>query len=311
MLAIVAPGQGAQKPGFLNPWLADEWFAARLNWLSCVCGIDLAHFGSEADEETIRDTAIAQPLIVAAGLCAAISLFPSPGAGIKLTGVAAGHSVGEITAAASTGVITAEQAIVFVRERGRQMAKAAANEPTGMTAILGGDEAEVLRAITTNGLTAANHNGAGQLVAAGTAAQLAALAAAPPAKSRLRPLSVAGAFHTKHMEPALAYLTNLSQAISTHNPRTKLLSNADGQVVASGAAYLTRIVNQVAKPVRWDLCMATMAELGVTGVLELPPAGTLTAMAKRQLGTEVFALNSPDQIDDARAFAEKHGGQQC
>jgi [acyl-carrier-protein] S-malonyltransferase len=308
VLAIVAPGQGAQTPGFLSPWLAEPQFADRLNWLSTVAGIDLAHYGTEADAETIRDTAIAQPLLVASGLLVALQLFPSPADGFRRTGVAAGHSVGEITAAAATGVLSAEQAMVFVRERGAQMALASAARPTSMMAVIGGDQAEVLSAIEANGLTAANNNGSGQIVAAGTVEQLAALSENPPAKARLIQLSVAGAFHTVHMEPAVAHLAQLSKAISTHDPRTRLLSNADGQVVQSGREYLARLVRQVANPVRWDLCLQTMADLGVTGLLELPPAGTLTGIAKRNLkGIELFALNTPDQITAAQDFVVKHG----
>ena len=308
MLAIVAPGQGAQTPGFLTPWLAEPQFADRLNWLSTVAGIDLAFYGTEADAETIRDTAIAQPLLVASGLLVALQLFPSPADGFRRTGVAAGHSVGEITAAAATGVLSAEQAMVFVRERGAQMALASAARPTSMMAVIGGDQAEVLAAIEANGLTAANNNGSGQIVAAGTVEQLAALSENPPAKARLIQLSVAGAFHTVHMEPAVAHLAQLSKAISTHDPRTRLLSNADGQVVQSGREYLARLVRQVANPVRWDLCLQTMADLGVTGLLELPPAGTLTGIAKRNLkGIELFALNTPDQLPAALDFVAKHG----
>jgi len=307
VLAIVAPGQGAQTPGFLAPWLADDLFAARLEWLSVVSGLDLAEYGTTADADTIRDTAIAQPLLVAAGIATAQALFPAGSPALSSVGVAAGHSVGEITAAVVTGVLSPEQAIVFVRERGNQMAAAAAVHPTSMTAIVGGQSKDVLAAIAANGLTVANNNGAGQLVAAGTVEQLAALAAAPPERARLRPLSVAGAFHSVHMEPAVVHLTNLTQAITVRQPRIRLLSNADGKVVQSGEAYLSRIVNQVANPVRWDLCMKTMAALGVTGMLELPPAGTLTGIAKRNLpGVETFALNSPDQLAQARDFVAQH-----
>ncbi|MCA0296644.1 MAG: acyltransferase domain-containing protein [Actinobacteria bacterium] len=308
MLAIVAPGQGAQTPGFLTPWLAEPAFADRLNWLGTVAGIDLAHYGTNADAETIRDTAIAQPLLVAAGLVTALQLFPSPADGFRRTAVAAGHSVGEITAAAATGVLSAEQAMVFVRERGQQMALASAARPTSMMAVVGGDQAEVLAAIEAAGLTPANNNGSGQIVAAGTVEQLADLQANPPAKARLIQLSVAGAFHTVHMEPAVAHLERLARAISTHDPRTRLLSNADGQVVQSGREYLARLVRQVANPVRWDLCLQAMADLGITGLLELPPAGTLTGIAKRNLkGVELFSLNTPDQLPAAREFVEKHG----
>ena len=308
MLAIVAPGQGAQTPGFLGPWVEVPTFADRLNWLSAVSGLDLAHYGTEAEAETIRDTAIAQPLLVAAGLLAALELFPHPADAYPLVGVVAGHSVGEITAAAGVGVLSAEQAIVFVRERGHAMAEASAATPTSMTAIIGGDPEAVLAALAAHGLTPANNNGRGQIVAAGTKDQLAALAANPPARARLIELRVAGAFHTVHMQLAVARLAALARAISTHDPRTRLLSNADGQVVHDGREVLNRLVGQVASPVRWDLCMAAMGDLGVTGLLEMPPAGTLTGIAKRNLkGIEVFALNTPDQLEGAMEFLQKHG----
>jgi len=205
-------------------------------------------------------------------------------------------------------VITAEQAMVLVRERGNAMAAAAAATPTGMTAILGGDREEVLAALEKHGLTPANDNGPGQVVAAGTLEQLAALADDAPAKARLMPLSVAGAFHTHHMEPAVGHLARLARSVSTHDPRTRVISNRDGQVVHDGRDVLARLVGQIASPVRWDLCMDTMADLGVTGILEMPPAGTLTGIAKRALkGVATFALKTPDQLEDARAFCAEHG----
>ncbi|MBD0293114.1 MAG: acyltransferase domain-containing protein [Jiangellaceae bacterium] len=308
MLAIVAPGQGAQTPGFLAPWLEDPVFRARLDWLSAVAGLDLAHYGADADANTIRDTAVAQPLLVAASMLGALSLLPHPADAFRRVGVAAGHSVGEIAAAAGTRVITAEQAMVFVRERGRAMATASKATATGMTAVIGGDPDDVLATLHKHGLTAANINGAGQVVAAGTVQRLEALTADPPRRARLRPMSVAGAFHTEHMAPAVEVLHSYAQAISTHDPRSPLLSNRDGRVVHDGREVLHRLVDQVAQPVRWDLCQQTMQDLGVTGLLEMPPAGTLAGLAKRALpGVETLALNSPDQLDDARAFVDKHG----
>ncbi|KQY51696.1 MULTISPECIES: acyltransferase domain-containing protein [unclassified Nocardioides] len=308
MLVIVAPGQGAQSPGFLSPWLEDPVFRGRFEWLSTVAGLDLVHYGTEADAETIRETQIAQPLLVAAGLVAALELFPSPADAFGKIGAVAGHSVGELTAAAGARAITAEQAMVLVRERGRLMADAAAQRPTSMTAVLGGDREEVLASLAKHGLTPANDNGPGQIVAAGTVEQLAALAEDPPAKARLIPLSVAGAFHTDHMAPAVERMGSLARSVSTHDPRTVIISNADGQVVHDGREVLARIVKQISQPVRWDLCMDTMLDLGVTGILEMPPAGTLTGIARRAMkGVETFALKTPDQLDDARAFCEKHG----
>ncbi len=301
---IVAPGQGAQTPGFLSPWLEDPAVAAYVDWLSAVAGLDLAHYGTAADEDTIRDTKIAQPLLVAAGLVAAQRLAASAGA-------VAGHSVGEITAAVGAGVITAEQAMVLVRERGNAMADAAAVTPTGMTAVLGGDRDGVLAAIAAQGLTAANDNGPGQIVAAGTTEQLAAFADNPPQGARLRSLSVAGAFHSSHMAPAVDHVAGLARSVSVHGARTPFITNSDGTVVRDGRDALDRIVGQIARPVRWDLCLETMADLGVTGILELPPAGTLTGIAKRyfrgrDLSVETLALAGPEQLDEARAFCERH-----
>ncbi len=287
--------------------MEDPAFRTRFEWLSAVSGLDLVHYGTEADAETIRDTAIAQPLLVASGLVSALSLFPHPADAFRQIGAVSGHSVGELTAAAAVRAITAEQAMVLVRERGKAMAAAAAVTPTSMTAVLGGDRDEVLAKIAEHGLTAANDNGPGQIVAAGTVEQLAALAADPPSKARLTQLSVAGAFHTTHMAPAVDHLAGLARAVSVHDPRTVIISNADGRALHSGTEVLTRIVGQISRPVRWDLCMETMLDLGVTGILEMPPAGTLTGIAKRAMkGVETFALKTPDQLDAARDFCALH-----
>ena len=307
MLAIVAPGQGAQTPGFLAPWLEDAATAALLATLSDAAGLDLAHYGTQADAETIKDTAVAQPLLVAAGILAADRLTggdPVPFAGAD---VAAGHSVGEVTAAAGVGVLSPTEAMVLVRERAQGMAEASAARPTTMAAVLRGEPDAVVAAIEALGATAANHNGTGQIVAAGTAEQIAELKANPPAGARVIPLAVAGAFHTEHMEPGRARVAAAASGLSAADPVVTILSNADGAAVAAGADYVARLVSQVTSPVRWDLCMATLAELGVTGILELPPAGTLTGIAKRNLpGVELFNLNTPDQLDDARAFCATH-----
>jgi [acyl-carrier-protein] S-malonyltransferase len=308
VLVIACPGQGSQKPGFLRPWLEVPGFEDRLHWLSAAAGMDLVKHGTESDADTIRDTAVAQPLIVASGLVSLLAVFPHPADAFRQVAAGAGHSVGEITAAVGAGVLTAEQAMVFVRERGAAMAAASAVTPTGMTAVMGGDPDDVTATLERHGLTAANVNGAGQVVAAGTLDQLAALAEDGPAKARMIPLQVAGAFHTEHMAPAVGHLATLAKSVSTHDPRTPFISNRDGQVVQDGREIMKRIVGQIAQPVRWDLCMETMADLGVTAILEMPPAGTLTGIAKRALpGVETFALKTPDQLDDARAFCAKHG----
>lgn len=308
VLVIVAPGQGAQTPGFLTPWLAQPGFEDRLRWLSACADLDLLHFGTEADADTIRDTAVAQPLLVAAGLVSLLSLFPHPSDAYGKVGVGAGHSVGEITAAAAAGVITAEQAMVLVRERGKAMAAAAAAEPTSMTAVLGGDPDVVAASIEKHNLTAANNNGTGQVVAAGAVADLDRFSEDPPEGARLRPLSVAGAFHTRYMAPAVEVLGRYARSVYTHDARTALLSNADGAVIQNGRDYLKRLVVQVSQPVRWDLCMDTMRELGVTGLIELPPAGTLAGLAKRNLpGVEIVALKTPDDLEAALDLVERHG----
>ncbi|MEU6742996.1 ACP S-malonyltransferase [Streptosporangium sandarakinum] len=294
MLAIVAPGQGAQTPGFLTPWLEVPGLADRLSAWSDLVGLDLIAYGTTADAEEIRDTAVAQPLLVAASLAAAEALGVTPD-------VVAGHSVGELAAAALAGVLTPEQALTLVRERGQAMAKAAAVTATGMTAVVGGDEAEVLAAIERHGLTPANMNGSGQIVAGGTLEQLAAFAADPPARARLIPLKVAGAFHTVHMAPASEHLRQAAAGLTPADPRVTLLSNADGTAVTDGAEFLGRLVAQVAGPVRWDACMATMTGLGVTTMIELAPGGTLTGLARRGMrGVTTVALKTPDDLNAAR-----------
>ncbi|MBO2459287.1 ACP S-malonyltransferase [Actinomadura violacea] len=296
MILLASPGQGAQTPGFLQPWLEIPGVADRLAWWSAVTGLDLVRYGTTADAEEIRDTAVAQPLLVAAALAAYEVLYEG-----GAPGAVAGHSVGELAAAAISGVLTPEAALVLVRERGRAMAEAAAVTETGMTAVLGGDADEVLASIDKHGLTPANVNGAGQVVAAGTMEQLARFADEPPEKARLRPLSVAGAFHTEHMAPAVDVLRGLAAGAPVADPRTKLLQNRDGAVVATGADFVARLVEQVSAPVRWDACMATMREIGVTGIIELPPAGTLVGLARRELkGIELVALKTPADLDKAR-----------
>jgi len=303
MLLIAAPGQGAQAPGFLKEWLELPGMPERLGSWSELAGCDLIRCGTVADAEEIRDTAIAQPLLVATAIAVAAELFGGQAAADSGIDAAAGHSVGELAAGAIAGVIPPPDAIRLVRVRAQAMARAAATEPTGMTAVLGGDEDAVLASIEAHGLTAANVNGAGQIVAAGTMDQLAAFAADPPPRARLRPLSVAGAFHTRHMVPAVEALREAAAGLTASSPAVALLSNRDGAVVGSGSDWLERIVTQVSAPVRWDKCMHTMASLGVSALIELPPAGTLTGLARRALpGVATLALKSPANLDRARAL---------
>jgi [acyl-carrier-protein] S-malonyltransferase len=309
MLIITAPGQGAQTPGFLAPWLELPGVAERLGAASELAGCDLVRSGTTASAEEIKDTAVAQPLLVAAAIVAASALAETglPEAGAVPADAAAGHSVGELAAGVIAGVLTADDAIRLTGVRGRAMAAAAAVEPTGMTAVLGGDQDEVLAALARHGLTPANVNAAGQVVAAGTMTALEAFAADPPAGARLRPLQVAGAFHTRHMAPAVAALRDAAAGTSAADPAMTLLSNADGAAVTTGKEWLERIVAQVAAPVRWDLCMQTMAGLGVTALIELPPAGTLTGLARRALpGVAQLAVKTPDQLDAARELIAEH-----
>ncbi|MFF9085231.1 ACP S-malonyltransferase [Streptomyces sp. NPDC014991] len=307
MLVLVAPGQGAQTPGFLTPWLDLPGAADRVAAWSDALGLDLAHYGTQADADAIRDTAVAQPLLVAAGILSAAALGDmteiAPGA-------VAGHSVGEITAAVFAGILDDTAALGLVRTRGLAMADAAAVTETGMAALLGGDPEVTLAHLEKLGLTPANINGAGQIVAAGTREQLAALAEDKPEGVRkVVPLKVAGAFHTRHMAPAVETLAKAAADLTPADPRVAYVSNKDGQAVATGAEVLERLVGQVANPVRWDLCMETFKELGVTALIEVCPGGTLTGLAKRALpGVATLALKTPDDLDAARALLAEHTG---
>ncbi|TDT41232.1 [acyl-carrier-protein] S-malonyltransferase [Streptomyces sp. BK208] len=305
MLVLVAPGQGAQTPGFLTDWLALPGAADRVAAWSDAIGLDLVHFGTKADADEIRDTAVAQPLLVAAGLLSAAALGDMSEIA---PGVVAGHSVGEITAAAFAGVLDDTAALTLVRRRGLAMAEAAAVTGTGMSALLGGDPEVSVAHLEKLGLTPANMNGAGQIVAAGTLEQLAALNEDKPEGVRkVVPLKVAGAFHTRHMAPAVDKLAEAAKALTPADPKVAYVSNKDGQVVASGAELLDRLVGQVANPVRWDLCMETFKELGVTALIEVCPGGTLTGLAKRALpGVKTLALKTPADLDAARELVAEH-----
>ncbi|WP_147899791.1 ACP S-malonyltransferase [Serinicoccus profundi] len=309
MLVIVAPGQGSQTPGFLAPWLEEPSVRERLEAMAAAASLDLVTHGTTSDAETIKDTAVAQPLIVSAGL-AILPLLLEHDAVPQHVSATAGHSVGEITAAAIAGVLAADDAVSFVRERGLGMAEAAALTPTGMSAVVGGDATEVAVALERHGLTPANMNGAGQVVAAGTLEQLSALAEDAPTRARVIPLPVAGAFHTQHMQPAVDRLTRHAESLRPQDPRVPLLSNADGQVVADGGEVLRRLIAQVAGPVRWDLTMEAFVAMGVTGLIEIPPAGTLVGLAKRGMrGVETLALKSPDDLEAAARMVREHGSR--
>ncbi|GAA3646119.1 ACP S-malonyltransferase [Microbacterium marinilacus] len=298
MIVVVCPGQGSQTPGFLSPWLELDGARERLSAFSDAAGVDLVAHGTESDADTIRDTRVAQPLIVAASLLAWEQLTS---AGARPEGVA-GHSVGEIAALVAAGVIDAEAGLRLVGVRGRAMADAAALVETGMSAVVGGDEGQVLQAIADNGLTPANYNGGGQIVAAGELPGLAALAEQAPRGTRVVPLQVAGAFHTRFMAPAQDALRTAVEGIdSVDDPSLTLWSNSDGSAVDDGRRALDLIVHQVASPVRWDLCMASFADRDITGLIELAPAGALTGLAKRGLrGVPSVAVKTPDDLAAAR-----------
>ena len=297
MIVVACPGQGSQTPGFLAPWLELDGVADSLTSYSEAAEVDLIKHGTESDADTIRDTRIAQPLIVAASLIAANALAAR--ADRRPDGIA-GHSVGELAAVVGAGVLSADEAMRLVGVRGRAMADAAAQAPTGMSAVIGGDEQMVLDRLAELQLTAANHNGGGQIVAAGSLPALAALAEEPVKGTRVIPLQVAGAFHTSYMAPAVDALRTAVADVTPNDPELTLWTNRDGAVVASGAQALDLIVDQVSSPVRWDLCMASFGAAGITGMIELTPAGALAGLAKRGMrGTPVVAVKTPDDLDAA------------
>jgi [acyl-carrier-protein] S-malonyltransferase len=300
VIVVVAPGQGSQTPGFLEPWLEDAALRTQLEGISDAVGIDLVAHGTVSDADTIRDTAVAQPLIVAAGLLTLSKLF-ADGRREKV-GAVAGHSVGEITAAAAAGILSETDAVAFVRERGTAMAAAAAETPTGMAAVLGGDEEALLARLAELDLEPANFNGGGQIVVAGALDKLDELKANPVAGTRVIPLQVAGAFHTRYMQPAVQHLAEFATTLEPHDPTLTIYTNRDGAAVASGAAFVDLLVGQVSSPVRWDRTMASLEAAGVSGIIELAPAGALVGLAKRGLkGVPTVAVKTPDDL--AAAFA--------
>jgi [acyl-carrier-protein] S-malonyltransferase len=296
---LLAPGQGSQTPGMLTPWLELPGAANQLASWSTASGLDLTQLGTTASAEEITDTAVTQPLVVAATLLAHQELtrrgvFADAGTDL----VAAGHSVGEIAAYAIAGVISADDAVALAAIRGAEMAKACANEPTGMSAVLGGDETEVLTRLEELDLVAANRNAAGQIVAAGRLSALEKLAEDPPAKARVRALGVAGAFHTEFMASALDGYAAAVQNVATAEPTAVLLSNRDGEPVSSASDAINKLVAQLTRPVRWDLCTETLRRQNVAALVEFPPAGTLTGIAKRELrGVPTRAVKTPADLD--------------
>jgi [acyl-carrier-protein] S-malonyltransferase len=306
VLAIVAPGQGSQTPGFLIPWLENSNLSDLISSWSEIIDLDLKHLGTTADADEIRETSNAQPLLVAAGLISAYALFDY---NFEKVSLFAGHSVGEIAAASLAGVINPDDALKLVRARGLAMSKAAAGTNSGMAAVLGGDRAVVLEKLKSLQLTAANENGAGQIVAAGSMDQIERLLSDPPVGARVRPLAVSGAFHTSVMQPAVAVLAGVITKIEVVTSKVPVLSNKDGTALHDGKLIAARIVGQVANPVRWDLCMESISAMGITGVIEVSPAGTLVGLMKRAIpAIETFALKSPEDLAAGKEFVTKHGG---
>ncbi|WP_344756702.1 ACP S-malonyltransferase [Leifsonella bigeumensis] len=302
MIVIVCPGQGSQTPGFLAPWLEVPGLDDRLAEYSDAAGIDLTAHGTVSDADTIRDTAVAQPLIVAAGL---LTLSVLLGGRRNLVGGIAGHSVGEFTAAAGAGILSPTDAMTLVAERGRAMADAAARTPTGMSAVIGADEPQLLELLHDLGLEPANFNGGGQLVVAGALDSLEKLKETPPVGSRVIPLQVAGAFHTRYMAPAVERLESAASGIVATDPNLQIWSNRDGHRISGGREFLDLLVGQVSSPVRWDRCMESFAAAGVTGIIEVAPAGALVGLAKRGLkGVPSIAVKTPDDIHAAIEMIE-------
>jgi [acyl-carrier-protein] S-malonyltransferase len=303
-VVIVAPGQGSQTPGFLDPWLAESRFATHLEELSDAAGVDLGRHGTVSDADTIRDTAVAQPLIVGASLISLAAVLDG-GRRDKIAGIA-GHSVGEVATAAGAGILGEADAMRFVAARGRAMADAAARTETGMSAVIGAQEDELLTALEPLGLSPANMNGGGQIVVAGELPALAALQSNPPAGARVIPLQVAGAFHTRFMEPAVDTMREVASGMATAAPTLRIWTNRDGSTVDDGARFLELLVGQIASPVRWDRVMESFSSAGVTGLIELSPAGALVGLAKRALkGLPTVAVKTPDDIPAAHALIDQ------
>ena len=307
MIALTCPGQGAQTPGFLKPWLEIESFKSEIEKYSAILEMDLVHFGTEADADQIKDTKIAQPLIVAASMASHAALIDALKDSSFIQGVA-GHSVGEIAAANIAGVFDTEAALKFVKARGEQMAIAASLEDSSMAAVVGGEQDVVLQHLSNLGLFAANYNGKGQIVAAGSSSKIQELIGSPPAGTRVVGLAVAGAFHTSFMESAKVALASLAVSISCQDPKLLIWSNSGGVSVSNGDKFLDLLIEQVANPVRWDLTMDSMVSDGVSAVIELLPGGTLTGIAKRAMpGVATLALKSPEDLEKAVSFVREQG----
>ena len=307
MIAVVCPGQGSQTPGFMLPWLELGTYSHSIDALATASDLDLRGYGTVSDADTIRDTAVAQPLIVAAGVASLTALLEGKAPAESGIAGVAGHSVGEVTAAIASGILSATVGINLVKARGNAMAAAAALEATSMAAILGGDQQVVEARLAELGLEPANYNGGGQIVAAGSAAGISELQVSPPAGARVIPLQVEGAFHTRYMEPAVATLAEYTKGLEISDPSLGIWSNHGGKSVATGSEFISLLVNQIKSPVRWDLTMAAMVAAGVTALIEVSPGGTLVGLAKRSMpGVELVALKTPENLEAAQALIRNH-----
>ncbi len=304
MLSIVTPGQGSQTSGMYSTWITDTANKDLIAKYSELIDLDLFHYGTSASQTEITATNIAQPLLTALAFMSFGKLEVNSNSNI----IYSGHSVGEFSAASLAGFYSDKTAMKLVNVRGKAMAEAAAsNNATGMSAVLGGDKAEVIRHIEQFDLVPANVNSNGQIVASGLLTNLEKLSENPPTSTKVRKLEVAGAFHSQFMKSAESELEKEFAQVEVTDSNSSFISNKDGQIVKDSSELKNRLITQITSPVRWDLCQVKMIELGVTGMLELAPAGVLTGIAKREMpGVELFAVKSPEDIPGAQAFIDKH-----
>ena len=300
----MTPGQGSQTSGMYSTWITDTANKELIAKYSELIDLDLFHYGTSATQAEITATNIAQPLLTALAFMSFSKLEVNSNSNI----IYSGHSVGEFSAASLAGFYYDKTAMKLVNVRGKAMAEAAAsNNATGMSAVLGGDKAEVIRHIEQFDLVPANVNSNGQIVASGLLSNLEKLSENPPASTKVRKLEVAGAFHSQFMKSAESELEKEFAQVEVTDSNSSFISNKDGQIIKDSSELKNRLITQITSPVRWDLCQAKMIELGVTGMLELAPAGVLTGIAKREMpGVELFAIKSPEDIPGAQAFIDKH-----
>ena len=308
MLAVVAPGQGSQSVGMLSPWVTDSKDKELVDSWSSLISVDLLKLGQSGNSEEIKSTDNAQLLIFITSILSSLNLDLKNAKDQSI--IFAGHSVGEFAAYSIAGTFEVDQALKIVARRGQSMLAATnAFSKTGMSAVLGGNNDEVISYLREFNLIPANINSNGQIIAAGTLENLDRLANTPPAGTRVRPLEVSAAFHTKYMEPAISRFKEIFRDLNTNSPSQIILSNKNGEELNKSTDIIENLINQVISPVRWDLCQAKMVELGVTGMLELAPGGTLCGIAKKEIpSVETFAIKSPEDIQSANDFIRKHVG---